>query len=336
MSTYVILANPGHNRVYFKASQNLALTEFSYLKIANLENIQNVNIGGLPYVQFDTQNPLTTEELQAISRLSFAYAIFEKLPTSLLPLEKQPNYLFDEDISTILKYNGKTNEIFTRMLLNIGVSLSPKNNLNILDPLCGKGTTIFEGLLCGYNMHGIDVDQKSVDEAYTFLKKYLELGKYKHSSHKERQGLQNYTATRQTITLKNPQNPPQKLTAEFVTAETKDTSQLYRKNYFDIIIADLPYGVQHKKTNNKAKHSQNQNTESRLPLVTQSLPAWHKVLSPKGVIILAYNLFLIAREELEQELTNNGFSLVMPKGDKSCIHRVDQAINRDIIIGIKL
>jgi len=326
MPTYVILQNPGHNRVYFKSARVLALLELelSGKKMSAVPtNLREEMIGGIPYLLFDAE-PLTDADMLILSRLSFVYGIFESKDGALIPLEKDPKYfLKDDDIITILKYNGKTNEIFTRMMINVASFFSiSKEQLNILDPLSGKGTTLFDGLLCGHNVSGVELDEKIVHEAYTFLKKYLENARYKHSSHQERQGMEKYTAKRYQIKLS--QNK-----VEFITGDTRDTGLFYRKNSFDVIVGDLPYGVQHASKKSKDK------SRNALPLLEEALPSWHKVLKPGGAIALAWNLFLIDRTEMEAVLEKNGFILAMPQGDESFVHRVDQAIMRDLVVGIK-
>ena len=326
MPTYIILQNPGHNRVYFKAARALALVE---LELAGKKmstaptHLREEIIGGIPYLLFDAE-PLADADILLLSRLSFVYGIFEKKNDSLMPLEKNPKYFFeDDDIITILKYNGKTNEIFTRLMVNVAAFFNAsKHSLNILDPLCGKGTSLFDGLLCGHNVSGIELDEKIVHEAYIFLKKYLENARCKHSSHQQRQGMEKYTAKRYQLNL-----PQTKI--EFIAGDTRDTGLFYRKNSFDVIVGDLPYGVQHASKKNKDK------SRNALPLLEEALPAWHKVLKPGGTITLAWNLLLIERVEMESVLEKNGFKLAMLQGDDTFIHRVDQAIMRDLIVGIK-
>ena len=43
----------------------------------------------------------------------------------------------------------------------IGKYLNDKKNKNILDPFCGSGTTLVEGVLAGYNVIGVDIDPLS-------------------------------------------------------------------------------------------------------------------------------------------------------------------------------
>ena len=343
MTTYAILQNPGHSRVYFKTARALAQIEFRRAgeKMTALpDNLQEKILGAIPYLLFDMKSQLTEADIKIISRLSFVYGIFEWINGTLIPLEKNPDYYFEsDDITTILKYNGKTNELFTRMLLNaaaFGSNFNLMDRLNILDPLCGKGTTLFEGLLCGHNVYGVDTDDKMIHEAYIFFKKYLENIKYKHSTHQERQGMQAYTALRYQIKLSRSKTDKCPLQAEFIAGDTRHIGQFYRKNTFHIIAGDLPYGVQHgSKTGKNTKSFVKKESRNSLPMLIEALPGWHKVLKTGGTLALAWNLFLISRQEMEAVLENNGFSLTAPKGDESFVHRVDQAINRDAIIGIK-
>ena len=336
MPSYAILLNPGHNRVYFKTARNLALLELEYAgrKLSKLPiNPREEILGGIPYILFGLESQLIYEDMLILSRLSFTYGIFEWNGLSLLPLEKNPQYYFgSDDITSILKYNGKTNELFTRMMLNIAIFCSSfliSDRLSILDPLCGKGTSLFEGLLCSYNVFGLDIDGKMISEASGFFKKYLENARYKHSFHQERQGMKDYTAWRYQFSLSRDKADKSPAEAEFITGDTRDIAQFFRKNTFGIIIGDLPYGVQH---GSKAGKKESRNS---LPMLKEALPGWHKVLKSGGTLALAWNLFLIGRQEIEEALEEAGFILCMPKQDTSFVHRVDQAINRDLIVGVK-
>ena len=79
---------------------------------------------------------------------------------------------YDSDLITIPKYAGKTNEQFTKLLLNLTILLArrPRRRmldaqLVVLDPLCGRGTTLNQALMYGYDAIGIEIDGKDV-EAY--------------------------------------------------------------------------------------------------------------------------------------------------------------------------
>ena len=62
MVTYAILANPGHNRVYFDASRNLSLSELTIAGKAFstvCENFRREEIEGIPYYMMDAAETLS-------------------------------------------------------------------------------------------------------------------------------------------------------------------------------------------------------------------------------------------------------------------------------------
>ena len=349
MYKYAILQNPGHNRVYFNSSLKLSVNELSFAsdKLSEpLNEIQEEIFGGVEYITFKTQEKLNNSDLILLSSLSFTYAIFEIITHEnkqmLLPAQKNGSYYFSDDLNTILKYSGKTNEIFTRMMINLAVfasSFDYADTLSLLDPVCGKGTTMFEGLICGYNSFGVELSEKLVDESYHYLKKYLETGKYKHEMKKESIGGKNINNTsfksrRYLFDIaknKDDKKNNKSLVFEIIEGDTQNIEKFYKKNTFNIIVGDLPYGIQHANT---AKGNTMRNP---LDLLENSLPVWVNTLKFGGVIVLAWNTFILKRADIERIFREN--NLEMPyenREDKfNFEHRVDQAINRDIIIGVK-
>jgi len=337
INKYAVLQNPGHNRVYFSSSGKLAKNELSALFQDNINNISEIKeeiFGGVEYITFSSQNKLSEEDVILLSRLSFVYAIFEIQDKLFLPVTKNHSYYFSDDLNMILKYSGKTNEIFTRMMINLAVFASGfKNkffeNLNLLDPVCGKGTTVFDGLICGYNSFGVELSEKLVNESSQFLKKYLENGKYKHSLKKEKISGTGFKSQRYLFDIsknKTDQKENKNLLCEFIDGDTQNINKYYKKNTFHIIAGDLPYGIQHE---NKAGGNKMRNPAE---LIKTSVPVWTEVLKPGGAIALSWNTFLLKREELEKIFEENKLEIV-DFGDFS--HRVDQAINRDVIVGVK-
>ena len=128
MPKYAILYNPGHNRVYFETSKNLASIELAAVG----KNIKAVIVGhneklicGVAYLMLETKDALHEDDLLVLSRLSFFYALFEiseqKDDIMLRPVLTDTRYFMDPSVTRILKYSGKTNEIFTRMMLNVAL-----------------------------------------------------------------------------------------------------------------------------------------------------------------------------------------------------------------------
>ena len=73
-------------------------------------------MGGVDYVVVDLPGPapVAPEALAAISNLSSLHALFEAAGELLRPVALAPRRLLDDDLVTIQRYVGKTNEAFTQ------------------------------------------------------------------------------------------------------------------------------------------------------------------------------------------------------------------------------
>ena len=331
MQKYAVMQNPGHNRVYFNSSGQLAKNElaaaFSAGALPGGASISEESLGGVEYICFESPE-LSERALISLSRLSFVYAVFEVHGEMLRPVLRSHSYYFPDDLNMILKYSGKTNELFTRMMINLAVFASKfglLDNLNMLDPVSGKGTGVFDGLICGYNSHGIEISEKLAGESAQFFKKYLENGRYKHAHKKERFSGPGFKSQRYFFECAKSKGD-KKLACEFICGDSANAGKYYKKNFFNIIAGDLPYGVQH---DNSAFGNKMRNPAE---LIGACLPAWLEVLKPGGGLALSWNTFLLKRELLEREFAAHGLELI-DFGDFS--HRVDQAIMRDLIVARK-
>jgi hypothetical protein len=349
MFKYLILRNPGHNRVYYKNSSEVALAELS-LTCNSFEtecnNIRLEDIAGIQYFTFDCTSEIKSEELRSLSAMSFTFAIFRLIEDNseklLLPIE-MPHYEYlDTKISSLLKYSGKTNEIFTKMMINVGVlscDFSKEESLNILDPVAGKGTTLFEGLIHGFDVYGIEIEQKSVHEANVFFKKYLETERYKHdferrpvsgTSKADAVYIHEYEFA---VSKDDFKDSSQRKTFALVQGRTEDADKYFKKDSFHLIIGDLPYGISHGNNSGKKHASVSRNPHELLSL---ALPAWHKVLKSGGVVVVAWNAFVAHRKALEEEFQKANFSVLSEEPYNNFEHLVDKSIKRDIVVAKKL
>ena len=345
---YAILLHPGHNRVYFETSKTLSVSELALAGeslSSPCQQVQVEEIASVPYVTFQTAKPLQESDFLLLGQLSFVYALFEQVKTDketcLRPIACPSLGYLPESIRTILKYTGKTNELFTRMMIQVAraacTSQTKGAPLRLLDPVAGKGTTLSEGLLCGMHSFGVEINADTVHEAYQFMKKYLETAKQKHETHVERISGQNrsFTAKRYTIDFA-PDKESMKtapLHWELVAGNSIHCDQLFKKNTFDLLVGDLPYGVQHgSKTTSKNNKRPSSITRNPSELIASCAPAWRKVLKPGGVLALAYNQFLLSFEEFAALLEEAGFTVLKEEKYRQFTHRVDQAILRDIIL----
>jgi len=163
VARYAQLILPSANRVYADAAIGLGAAELAAFSDAVLGGALSAavatEIGGVPYLEFAAEalGPLETSFLANVSSM---YALFELVGGLLRPLDLHRLDRYDDDLITIQKYQGKTNEQFTKLLLNVTLLASAfasemlDRKLAVLDPLCGRGTTLNQALMYGYDAAG--------------------------------------------------------------------------------------------------------------------------------------------------------------------------------------
>lgn len=345
---YIILQHPGHNRVYFNTADILALAELriALKKQAITSEVPSIIIlEDIRYISFKTEIALTESDLKLVSRLSFVFALFimekQQDTTFLRPLKMDRHEYMDNKISALLKYQGKTNELFTKMMLNVALLSSgfdASENIQLLDPVAGKGTSLFEATVYGYDAYGIEIEPKPVQEAALFFKKYLEKERLKHrrvqrqlygSNKTEAITIQEFTYAKNKDAFKKEEGLK---SLGFVNGNARDAFNYFKKERFHLIVGDLPYGISH---GHSASSTYSSKTRNPSAFLEECLPHWYRTLKTKGCIVMAWNAFTIPRTQLAVLFTANGFDVLSEAPYDSFEHRVDQSIKRDIIVAIK-
>jgi Putative RNA methylase family UPF0020 len=344
MNSYALLLLPSANRVYADAAVDLTVAELEVFNATVLDGrlagTAPDTIGGVPYVTF-TAAELTKRDLAYLSNASAAYALFERQGELLRPVELTPLDQFDDDLITIQKYPGKTNEQFTKLLLNVTLLSSDsatsmlERKLRVLDPLCGRGTTLNQVLTYGYDAAGLDLDGKDFQAYVGFLKTYLKRKRIKHQIledgpvRRERK----VVAKRLRITLgasKESYRAGDTLSLDVVNADTIAAPEFFKKDSFDAVVADAPYGVQHGSTTGPKGLRR-----SPLDLLAEAAPGWATLMRPGAALGISWNTFVARREDAAAALTAAGL-VVLDDGPYGRLrHRVDQAITRDILVARK-
>ncbi len=345
MIAYALLLNPGHNRVYYKSSQELSLVEFSIMA-QNLgckpSAIVGKEIAGVFYLTFNAEETLSHTDLEKIARLSFVFALFEIQDNMLRPILIPQANIADANLGSLLKYTGKTNELFTRMMINVALSScdfpEPKR-VKLLDPIAGKGTTLFEGLTMGFDVAGVEIVEKSASESYHHLKKFLEIDRIKHKPNiiKHNNPQKEFASKHFVIDLARDKDTfklHEEQHFEIVAGNSKYCDCYFKKESFHILVGDLPYGVQHGNVADKKTQSSSL-TRSPQALVKTCAPAWKKVLVPGGVLALSWNSNVFSKADFTSLLTSKGFTVLAGGTYDMFEHRVDSAIMRDLIIARK-
>ncbi len=322
MAAYLLLVRPAANRVFAGNAADLTAAELAVVAGGTLTDSPTAEpVAGVEYVAF-TGDP----DLAAVARLSSAHALFERLDDGLLRPVPLPHVEhFDESLVTTQRYVGKTNEVFTRLILNLGIAAAgpnPGNRLRVFDPLCGRGTTLNHALTLGADAIGIDIDDKDTAAYATFLKTWLQDHRIKHQV----DAASGRRRFRLSIGQKGAGHVDECQLVDVVTGDTTDAPSLFGRNAADVIATDLPYGVQHGASTGPKL--------SRRPdeLLEAALPAWRSVLRPGGAAALSWNVRLLDRGALLAIAEAAGYTDTGIGADGQFEHRVDRVITRDVVV----
>lgn len=290
--------------------------------------IQPRILGGAPFLCFDAPS-LTSAQQAFLSGLSCLYMTAALRDGLLQPLDRPPFPSFlSPDMPEVLKYKGKTNADFTQLMINLALSAGGQWNApapRILDPLCGRGTTLYCALIRGMQAVGIESDKKSLQEGLTYARKWLQYHRVKHE------------ANARSLTLKDGKSAPsteirmtqdgQTLEMETILADTRCAGQLLRKKPAHALVTDLPYGVQH-------APRENGRTDSFEGLLADALPGWRQALLPGCAAAIAFNTYTLRRSALEALVRQAGFTVESSPLYADFSHWVEQAVNRDVLIAV--
>lgn len=347
MSRYAFLILPSHNRVYADAAPALARAEFAVLAAALPDaaidpgSVAETAIGGVPYITFEAKE-LSQRDTDVLANLSALYALFEVAGDLLRPVPLRRLDRFDDDLLTILKYPGKTNEQFTKLLLNVTLASSAfaaeagTRRLAVLDPLCGRGTTLNQALMYGFDAFGADLDARDVEAYAVFIQRWLKDKRLKHQAgfspvRRDRRVVAR-RLTAQFAATKDEYKAGDVQRLDVVEADTTRIGEFFRKECADLVVADLPYGVQH--GSHAAGRSGNL-ARSPLDLLRSAAPAWAKALRPGGALGISWNTHVARREDAAEALAAAGLAVLDAGEYRAFRHRVDQAITRDILVARK-
>ncbi|GIF68300.1 hypothetical protein Ais01nite_63350 [Asanoa ishikariensis] len=341
---YAMLILPSANRVYAESSVGLTGAELEIFSDTvlggELGDITADEIAGVPYITFESAE-LDERAARYLANLSSIYALFAVegggllRPVPLIRLDR-----FDDDLITIPKYAGKTNEQFTKLLLNATVMGSAfagamlDRRLVVLDPLAGRGTTLHQAMMYGYDAYGVDRDQKDYEAYSAFVQRWLKEKRIKHRTESgpvRRNG--KVVGRRLQITLaatKEAHKAGDTQRIDMINADTTRTLEFWKPRSVDLVVADAPYGVQH-----GSRTADRGLTRDPLDLLRVAAPVWADVLRPGGALGLSWNTNVADRADAAAALEDAGLRLVDSDAHRRLAHRVDQAIRRDILVARK-
>jgi SAM-dependent methyltransferase len=353
MTSYALLVSPSANRVYTQAAPDLTMAELAVLDATvlggRLGPVERIELAGVAYLSF--AGDLTHTDLRHLANVSTAFALFEhgrsrsssgersELVDSLRPVGLQRLDCLDDDLLTILKYQGKTNELFTKLLLNVTVASSnsaPRmliERLRVLDPMCGRGTTLNQALMYGWHAAGDDIDERDFDAYAAFLPTWLKRKRLKHTAITTKLRREGRTLGRrfdaELAVDKEAWAAGERMSVSVALADTMTAPDIFRAASFDAVVTDAPYGVQH------GSRSGSDLRRGPLELLADAVPGWMHVLRPGGTIGIAVNTRVSPRADVLRLLADAGLQPLDSEPYRRFEHRVDQAIVRDVVVARK-
>ncbi len=332
MPDLLLLRTPSANRVYAGEAAALSAAELE-ICAPFTRDVADVEMAGVGYLGFST-DVLDEEQLRTIATQSTAFALYERAGDLLRPIGLPNVDVLDDDLVTIPKYQGKTNEQFTRLLLNVtlaAVEREASGPRQVLDPLAGRGTTLSSAMMLGHDGFGVEADEKAFEQMAAFLKTWLRRKRLKHTADVRpvrRDGKAVGKRFDANIRLED-----RILQLTSFTGDTRDSADLFGKKKFDVIVTDAPYGVVHGSTTDVRGGGKRDRTPARL--LKEAVGVWASQLMQGGALGLSWNTFGLSREDLVEILQGAGLTVKADGPWERFSHRVDASIRRDLVVAVK-
>ncbi|TMC18757.1 MAG: hypothetical protein E6J34_16365 [Chloroflexi bacterium] len=326
---------PQRSTQYANMTTALAAPELLASPLAvGISDVSTTTLAGQGYLLVTMDDALfaapgTLAILTRLGATSEVYEYFEQIgdvPGPLLrPLEPPCAPWLPLEIAEARRYKGKTNEIFTRVLLNIAVFASAysaqcSERLRVLDPLAGGGTTLFLALAHGYDAYGVELERQDVETTAVYVKQYLHS---EHIPYKEVDERGRKAGRRYQFEIGRKGDTRYMVLAHGDARATNfHMREIIGGPHMHAIVADLPYGIQH--------------FAEIATLLREALPVWERMLFAGGTLALAWNATRIAREEFVQLIEQCTHLRVRNDPPYTQLtHTVDRVIKkRDIVVAV--
>lgn len=326
-----MLLAPSSNRVYAGAADVLMTAELAIM-LGGEAAVERISLAGIGYLAL-ALDVLDEATAAALGRLSGAYAVFRREGDHLRPLPLARPDRFDDDLVTIPKYPGKTNEQFTRLLVNVTLASLTRvtdGPFTVLDPMCGRGTTLSTALVLGHDAAGVESDLKAVEAYAAFLKTYLRRHRLKHSADLTPVRREGRSLGRRLDVVVTPEGGGRQQGLTVFSGDTRQSAALHGRRRFDAVVVDAPYGIVHGSQATATKRDR-----SAAGLLSEALGVWAGQLKTGGALGLSWNTYGLSRERLTSLAEQAGLRPLDSTPYLSFGHRVDSSIHRDLLVAVK-
>jgi hypothetical protein len=309
-----LLLSPLTQGAYFADAAEVARAE--YLAHYPHREIEAEEVSPLVFLNVEAE----PADLEQLTRLSFVQAIFSERDGALTVVDQRPGFDLPEQMVSGAKYQGKTNELVTQLAINVGLAFSePKDDStpSLLDPMAGRGTTLLWALRYGMNAQGIEQDPKALDGLQRHVKKQTKLQRIKHKETEGSVGKFSRKAYGRFIQYQFGDR-----TMRLITGDAREADKLLSRKRFHLIVADLPYGVQHRAPGG---------TRNPLQTVGECASSWCDSLRSGGAMVLVFNTYQPRRAQLVRTFVECG----LQERDFTARHRMSESILRDLVVFTK-
>ena len=327
------LLYPHQNVRYRQSLLTIAAAELS-MTLAALGRggeVRPVEMGGAAFLTFDCDH-LTQRDVRMLSELASVYVMFTMEDAQMVPMESaHPNYI-GEDLPALLKYKGKTNEMFTDAMITMALASSAfmpvhDSQLIVCDPMAGRGTTMMLALRRGYHGVGIEIGKADVKECCDYMTRYLEYHRIKHKRSETSLTVRGKCGGRETKFVLSDTAEHFKdgdtRTLRMICGDTRDATALLKPQSVHLMVTDIPYGVQ-KGTAGRQ--------DSIGGTIAAALPGWQEALKPGGALAMSFNTYVTRRADLVRLCERAGLEVI---ATPPLEHWVEQAVSRDVILARK-
>ena len=327
------LLYPHQNVRYRQSLLTIAAAELS-MTLAALGRggeVRPVEMGGAAFLTFDCDH-LTQRDVRMLSELASVYVMFTMEDAQMVPMESaHPNYI-GEDLPALLKYKGKTNEMFTDAMITMALASSAfmpvhDSQLIVCDPMAGRGTTMMLALRRGYHGVGIEIGKADVKECCDYMTRYLEYHRIKHKRSETSLTVRGKCGGRETKFVLSDTAEHFKdgdtRTLRMICGDTRDAAALLKPQSVHLMVTDIPYGVQ------KGTAGRQDSIGGTL---AAALPGWQEALKPGGALAMSFNTYVTRRADLVRLCERAGLEVI---DTPPLEHWVEQAVSRDVILARK-
>ena len=341
---YILLLWPHANARYQAETVKLASAELRLMldRLAPCVEIAPSDALPMPALALESAAVLPGDVVGALRNHSLLYGLFiQEDDGALRPVAGRAEACLGADLPAILKYKGKTNEMFLQLLINAALYAGDfwarqGEPLTLLDPMCGRATGLFVAANRGWNAVGADVDRADLKEAEKFFKRYLEYHRMKHAVGRESRTLKRGKAAEvcrfEFAGTAEAYRDGGALRLSLACLDAARVAEAFGRNAFHIVVCDLPYGVRHDAQLPAGAAKGKNWLES---LLAQALPAWREALKPGGAVAVSFNAQTLRLDRLRGMMAEAGLEPLSGGPWDGFSHWVEQAITRDVAVARK-